>query len=380
MIYADYAATTPVRPEVFEAMSPYFSGQYFNPSSVYREGREAALAVQNARRITASYLNAREDEILFTSGGTESDNLAVKGTALHPDNKKRHIITSSIEHHAVLESCRFLERFGFTVTCLPVDRLGRVKVETLEAAFTPDTFLVSVMWVNNETGVIQDIKALADAAHRHGCLFHTDAVQAMGTQAVDVEASGVDLLSFSAHKIYGPKGCGALYCRKGVPLLRLISGGQQERYLRGGTENVPAIAGLGRAVELLASERERETAVLENLKAMLLKRLEGRDGILVNSPPAACVPSILNLGFRGIEAEGLVFHLSRQGILLSMGAACDTKSVEPSHVMKAMGVQEEYLRGCIRISLGRGTKQEEIDLLCGKLLETVERMGRQADG
>ncbi|MBT9779553.1 aminotransferase class V-fold PLP-dependent enzyme [Clostridium sp. MCC353] len=380
MIYADYAATTPVRPEVLEAMIPYFTGHYFNPSSVYREGREAALAVENARRITASCLNAGEDEILFTSGGTESDNLAVKGTALHPDNKRRHIITSSTEHHAVLESCRFLEQYGFTVTYLPVDRLGRVRKETLEAAFTPDTFLVSIMWVNNETGVIQDIKTLADAAHRHGCLFHTDAVQAMGTQTVDVKATGVDLLSFSAHKIYGPKGCGALYCRKGVPLKRLISGGQQERYLRAGTENVPAVAGFGKAVELLASERERDAAAMESLKTMMLNRLEGRNGILVNSPAAACVPSILNLGFREIEAEGLVFHLSRQGILVSMGAACDTKSVEPSHVLKAMGVPEEYLRGCIRISLGHGMKREEVELLCGRLLETVERIGGLADG
>ena len=380
MIYADYAATTPVREEVLEAMLPYLAGQYYNPSSVYREGRQAAMAVRSARETAASCLNAGADEILFTSGGTESDNLAIKGAALHPDNKKRHIITSSTEHHAVLESCRFLERHGFSVTYLPVDRLGRVSVKALEEAFTADTFLVSVMWVNNETGTVQDIKPLAEAAHRHGCLFHTDAVQAMATQKVDVKAAGVDLLSFSAHKIYGPKGCGALYCRKGVRLECMNSGGQQENYLRGGTENVPAIAGMGKAVELLETEREQVSGRMERMKDAFLSRLEGREGILVNSPSGVTAPSVLSLGFQGIEAEGLVFHMSRQGFLISMGAACDTKSVEPSHVMTAMGVPEEYVRGNVRISLGRDTTPEDMELLCRTLLETAERMRGWSDG
>lgn len=376
MIYADYAATTPMHPSVLRAMEPYCLEQFFNPSSIYPEGRRVLAALEEARRQVAHYIGAKPGEIIFTGGGTESDNLAIKGLALHPNNQKRHIITTQIEHHAVLEPCRWLERQGFTVTYLPVDRYGRVSPEHLEQVIDEDTFLVSVMWVNNETGTLQEIQGLAETAHRHGALFHTDAVQAMTTQVVDVNALGVDLLTLSAHKFYGPKGCGALYCREGVLLEAVNSGGQQEFHVRGGTENVPAVIGMAQAVALLSDSRSQSTVQMQRLKDKLISAFSGEEDVLVNSPAECTVPSVCNLGFRGIEAEAVVFYMSREGILISMGAACNTRSVEPSHVIEALHVPDGYLRGCVRISLSGGMTDQELDKLCSSLKRTVERLKR----
>lgn len=376
MIYADYAATTPVHPSVLRAMEPYFSESFFNPSAIYPQGRQVQAALEGARRRVADYMGAKPEEIIFTGGGTEGDNLAIKGLALHPDNKKRHIITVQTEHHAVLESCRWLEQRGFAVTYLPVDRYGRVSAELLEQQINEDTFLISVMWVNNETGTLQDIQSLAAAAHRHGAVFHTDAVQAMATQAVDVRRLGVDLLTISAHKFYGPKGCGALYCREGISLAAVNSGGQQESYLRGGTENVPAITGLAEAVTLLEKNREKDVAHMQKLKDRLLDMFEEKPGVLVNSPSEFTSPSICNLGFQGMEAEAVVFYLSREGVLISMGAACNTRSVEPSHVIKALHLPEDYLRGCIRISFSGDMTSQDLEFICSSLEKTIERLKR----
>lgn len=371
MIYADYAATTPPDPRVTARMQPYLSEQFYNPSSIYQDARKVRAAVEDARRQAAQLIGAPPERIFFTSGGTESDNLAVLGTALHPSNRKRHIITSAVEHHAVLGSCAWLKHFGFRVTDLEVDRFGRVSPETLAEAMEPDTFLVSVQWVNNEIGTIQDIPALAHVAHKGGAWFHTDAVQAMTTQPV---SAGIpDLLSFSSHKIYGPKGAGVLYVREGVPLAPLIHGGQQEQRLRGGTENVPALVGLGAAAELLTAERAQHTAQLKRWKRLLLDRLDGLDGVRVNSPAGITADNILHFSAENREAEALLMRLLKKGVQASMGSACDTERVEPSHVVRAIKLPEEYARGSIRISLGMRMDDRMIDELaaavcavCGK--------------
>lgn len=377
MIYADYAATTPVHEEVLRAMEPYFTTQFFNPSAVYSGGRENAKALEKARENMASCIGASGSELIFTSGGTESDNLAIKGIALHPQNQRRHIITTQIEHHAVLEPCRWLETQGFSVTYLPVNAHGIVEPEMLRQALTEDTCLVSVMWVNNETGAVQNIRELAQMTHEAGAWFHTDGVQAMTTQEVHVKELGVDLFSFSAHKFYGPKGCGALYCRAGVPLAAQNQGGQQEFYHRGGTENVPAIIGMAKAMELLQKNRRRHVERMEEYRQMLLKHFAGKKNVRLQSIPEFCVPSIMNLGFSGIEAEGILFYLNQQEIFLSMGAACNTRSIEPSHVLRAMQVPEEYVRGCVRISLSGEMKRQEVEILANQLEWVVQRLHRR---
>ena len=371
MIYADYAATTPTDPRVTACMQPYLSEQFYNPSSIYPDARKVRAAVERAREQAARLLGAQPEHVFFTSGGTESDNLAILGTALHPSNRKRHIITSAVEHHAVLESCAWLERFGFRVTYLAVDRFGSVSPEALAEVMGPDTFLVSIQWVNNEIGTIQDIPALARAAHEGGAWFHTDAVQAIATQPVSVDA--IDLLTFSSHKIYGPKGAGVLYVREGVPLAPLIHGGQQEKSLRGGTENVPALIGMGAAAELLAAERAQHTVQLKRWKKMLLDRLEGLRGVQVNSPAGITADNVLHFSVKNREAEALLLRLLQKGVQASMGSACDTERVEPSHVVWAIGLPEDYARGSIRLSLGMRMNDHEIDELadavcavCGK--------------
>ena len=371
MIYADYAATTPTDPRVTACMQPYLSEQFYNPSSIYPDARKVRAAVERAREQAARLLGAQPEHVFFTSGGTESDNLAILGTALHPSNRKRHIITSAVEHHAVLESCAWLERFGFRVTYLAVDRFGSVSPEALAEVMGPDTFLVSIQWVNNEIGTIQDIPALARAAHEGGAWFHTDAVQAIATQPVSVDA--IDLLTFSSHKIYGPKGAGVLYVREGVPLAPLIHGGQQEKSLRGGTENVPALIGMGAAAELLAAERAQHTVQLKRWKQMLLDRLEGLRGVQVNSPAGITADNVLHFSVKNREAEALLLRLLQKGVQASMGSACDTERVEPSHVVWAIGLPEDYARGSIRLSLGMRMNDHEIDELadavcavCGK--------------
>ena len=365
MLYFDYAATTPVDGQVVAAMAPFFTEEFYNPSSLYTPGKKAGQAIQKARSQVAALIGAEPEEILFTSGGTEADNTALIGAALAARKRgslRRKLVVSAIEHHAVLETCRFLETLGFETVLLPVDPLGRVLPETLAEAVGPDTAVVSVMWVNNEIGTLQDIPTLAAVAHRAGALFHTDAVQALGTQPVDFHRCGADLMSISSHKIYGPKGCGALAVRTGVELPALLHGGQQEGGRRGGTENVPAIVGFGKAAQLLSQRREADARQMLAHKLRMLAALASED-ILCLSPPEATAPSVLNIALRGVEAEGMVFCLNREGICLSMGAACNSKSVEPSHVVRALGMPEEYVRGCLRLSFGRGQSDEDCDVL-----------------
>jgi cysteine desulfurase len=378
MMYFDYAATTPVAPEVYEAMAPYFCRDFFNASGLYQGGRAAHAAMERARDQLAALLDCRPEDLTFTSGGTEADNLAVTGTALaalENKNPRRRVLCSAVEHHAVLESCEALKRLGFQPEILPVDGYGRVLPETLAKALGSDVLLVSVMWVNNELGTIEDIPALAKLAHQSGAIFHTDAVQALATQNVDVTACGADLLTVSAHKIYGPTGAGALWVRPGTPIRAVQHGGQQERRLRGGTENVPAIVGFGAAAELLQGRREQDAAELLARRTRLLARLR-RPGVRINSPAEGFAPGVLNAAFLDAEAEGMLFMLDREGYCLSMGSACNSQSVEPSHVIRAIGLPEEYARGCVRVSFGRGQTDEMIDLLAGRLLALAEQMRR----
>lgn len=373
MIYADYAATTPVDPGVLECMLPYLREQFFNPSALYPQAQMVKAAMDQARSQVASLIGGTPEEIIFTSGGTESDNLAILGTALHPDQKKRHLITSSIEHHAILSSCDWLESHGFRVTRLRVDAYGRVDPRELEAAMTPDTFLVSVMWVNNELGTVQNIGELSRIAHAGGALFHTDAVQAATTQHIDVAAQQIDLLSISSHKIYGPKGCGALYVRKGVPVTAMHHGGQQEGYLRGGTENVPAIIGMGAAAQLLQETFEDRCEKMIRWKNRLVEGFSRLENVRIDSPLDCSAPSILHLSVKDAEAEGLLFWLSRAGVAASMGSACNTQSVEPSHVIRAINLPPEYARGSIRLSLGCGLDDEQIEQLIQIITKTIHR-------
>lgn len=365
MIYADYAATTPVDPRVAERMLSCLREDFYNPSSVYPAARKVRSAVEAARDNVRALIGAEDGRVIFTSGGTEADNLAVLGTALHPENHKRHIITTAIEHHAILESCEWLETQGFRVTYLPVDRRGRISLEDLRNAIDDDTFLVSVMWVNNEIGTVQDIDAISEIVHSRGVLFHSDAVQAMTSQHVSTEK--VDLLTLSSHKIYGPKGAGALYVRDNVPLSPVMHGGQQEMHLRGGTENVPSIVGFGEAARLLKAEREELIENMHSWKKYLTERLSGTEGLIINSPMDVTADTVFHFSVKDAEAEGLLLKLAMSGVMASMGSACNTESVEPSHVVKAIGLGQEYIRGSIRISMGRGLSMKDIEELAEKI-------------
>lgn len=374
MIYADYAATTPLDSLVFEHMRPYLTDCYYNPSALYPEARQAYEALGRARKQTADLIGAPAERIVFTSGGTEGDNLAVLGTALHAGQHRRHLITSAIEHHAILETCAWLEPKGFRVTRLPVDSRGLVNPRDLEKAMTKDTFLVSVMWVNNELGTVQDIPELARIAHAGGALFHTDAVQAVTTQDIDVEAAGIDMLTLSSHKFYGPKGAGALYVREGVPISPMQHGGQQEYLLRGGTENVPALIGMGAAAQRLKESGKHIRSDMARWKKRLIRELTKVEGIRINSPCKYTADSILHLAVEGIEAEGMLFWLARAGVQASMGSACNSSSVEPSHVVRAIGLSEKWARGCVRLSFGCGLTDEKIDELIKSIIGTVKHL------
>lgn len=371
MIYADYASTTPMDAGVLEDMMPYLTSEFYNPSSIYPKGIETKTAIQQSRKRIADILGANEKEIIFTSGGTESNNLAIKGVATHPENSKRHIITTQIEHHSVLNPCKYLEDRGYRVSYLPVSQNGIVAAQDLEKLLCEDTLLVSVMYINNEIGSIQNIKELCGIAHNHGALFHTDAVQAFCTEALDVSELGVDLLSISAHKFYGPKGIGLLYYREGVKLQAQIQGGQQEGHMRGGTEPVAQIIGMAKAAELVKMQREDLTLKLKRQKDIIIQRVCGLKDIIINGKQSAACPSIINIGFKDIEAEGIVFKLAMEGIMVSMGAACNTASIEPSHVLKAIGVDSDYLRGCIRISLGKNITDEDCYIIADNLIKII---------
>ena len=372
-IYLDYAATAPVLPEVLDAMLPFFVSQFGNPSGIHANGREARKAVEQARRQTAKALGAESQEICFTSGGSESNNLAVQGTAFALRGKGNHLITSQIEHPSVLKTCRWLEKQGFRVTYLPVDSSGTVSPESVREAIGPETILVSVMTANNEIGTIQPVSQIGEICREKNIVFHTDAVQAAGLLKTDVKELHADLLSISAHKFHGPKGVGALYIRKGTRLESLIHGGAQEKGLRAGTENVPGIAGMGKAIEIAMAEMEEKPARIRELRDLLAGRiLEKVPGAKMNGHPTMRLPNNCHFSFSGIESEALLLRLDLAGISVSGGSACTSGSMEPSHVLQAIGLKDEMLKGGIRLTLGRETTREEIEKTARILAEIVE--------
>lgn len=371
-IYLDNAATTAVSPEVVEAMLPYFSQVYGNASSIHGPGREAKRAMEAARRQVANALNAAvPQEIYFTAGGSESDNWAIKGAAL--EKGCGHIITTAIEHHAVLHTCQWLEKQGFQVTYLPVDEYGRVTAAQVEEALRPDTILVSVMAANNEIGTLQPIGEIGALCREKGVLFHTDAVQAVGAIPIDVQAMHIDLLSLSAHKLHGPKGVGALYIRKGVKLDRLIHGGAQERGFRAGTENVPGIVGLGKAIEIAHANLAENTARMTALRDRLIEGVMARiPEVSLNGHPTHRLPNNVNLSFRYIEGEALLLRLDLAGVAGSSGSACTSGTLDPSHVLLAIGLPHEIAHGSLRLSLGTDTADADIEAVLRILPPIVE--------
>lgn len=374
-VYLDYSATTPVRREVLETMLPYFHDQPGNASSLHWVGQEAKHALESSRRTVARVLGAQNREIYFTSGGTEGDNQAITGLACAVRDRGRHIITSAIEHHAVLHTVEFLKQQGWDVTILPVDEHGLVHVETLRDALRRETVLVSIMLANNEIGTIEPVAELVRVAHEHGAWFHTDAVQAMGKMPVRVDELGVDLLSLTAHKFSGPKGIGVLYVRSGTPVQPLLYGGSQEGALRPGTQNVAGIVGLTKALELateeLASEPARWAALRDRLQESILSRLPA---VRVNGHPTQRLPNILNISIAGVEGESLLLALDVKGVAVSTGSACAAGSAEASHILQAIRVPAEYLQGSLRLSLGHETTEEDVDYAADALVEVVEAL------
>jgi cysteine desulfurase len=374
-VYLDHSATTPVRPEVVEAMLPYLTEKFGNASSIHGFGREAKVALEESREKVAQILGATPSEVYFTSGGTESDNLAIKGVAYANRNKGRHVITSQIEHHAVLESCKFLEKEGFEVTYLPVDSFGLVHPEDLRNAIRDDTVLVSIMHANNEVGTIQPIEELSQAARERGKYFHTDAVQSLGKMPIDVRKLEVDLISMSGHKIYGPKGVGAIYIRKGTRITAWAHGGHHERSRRAGTENVPGIVGFTRALELLSAEMEDHSRHMGNLAETLHRKLvDTIPDVVMHGHPQKRIPNILSLSFKGVEGESVILSLDLKGVAVASGSACTSGTLEPSHVLSAMKVPADIAQGAIRFSLGRDNTTDDVDYVAGLLPEIIQRL------
>lgn len=375
MIYLDYNATTPLDKRVLAAMQPYLTDIYSNPSSVYRFAQKSRRAVEEARKKVADLICAEPKEIIFTGGGTEADNLAVKGAAMVSGNKGKHIITSKIEHHAVLHSCEFLATQGFKVTYLDVDQYGIVDLKQLEESISKDTILVSIMHANNEIGTIEPLSAISAICRRNNCLFHTDAVQSVGKIKVDVKELGVDLLSLSAHKIYGPKGVGALYIRKGVKITSLIHGGGHENNMRSGTENVAGIVGLGAACAYAGGEQAKEEKMIRTLRDRLQAGIEAKiPQVIVNGHPKERLYNTLNVCIKHIEGEGMLINLDFEGISASSGSACTSGSLEPSHVLLALGLPHETAHGSLRFSLGKYTTSKDIDKVLEVLPKIVERL------
>ena len=370
----DHSATTPVAPEVLAAMLPYFGEKFGNASSLHRSGREAKEALEDSREKVAALLGARAEEIIFTSGGTESDNLALKGIALKNRKLGKHIITTQIEHPAILETCRALEKDGFEVTYLPVTGEGLVELSTLEASIRPDTILISVMHANNEVGTIQPLEEIGRLAAERDIYLHSDAVQSVGKIPVNVDDLGVDLLSLSAHKLYGPKGVGALYIRKGTKLESIIQGGGHERRLRSGTENISGIVGLARAAELSEWDMPREAERLAGLRDRLAELVLGevKDG-WINGTMKKRLPGNLNFGFKYVEGESLLLFLDSKGICVSTGSACSSHKLEPSHVLMSLGLKAEECHGSLRITLGMSNTLDEVEYVAESIVEAVER-------
>lgn len=374
-VYLDHAATTPCDPEVIEAMQPYWQVKFGNPSSPYRLGGEAEEAIEQARAKLAGLIGADSSEIIFTGSGTESDNMAIKGVAYKCQKRGRHIVTTQVEHPAVLESCRWLEKQHFEVTYLPVDEWGVVRVSDVTNAIRADTILVSIMHGNNEVGSIQPIEQISQVTRERGVYVHVDAVQTGGSIPINVKKLGVDLLSLSAHKLYGPKGVGALYLKKGGTLDPWLHGGQQENRWRASTQNVPGIVGFGRAAEL-AGER-----MVEDCDRMVMLRDKLMDGLLnripdlkINGHATSRLPGNVNVSVAGVEGEGMVLHLDAAGIMCSTGSACSSHNLKPSHVLIAMGIRHEIAHGSLRFTLGRSTTEAEIDYVLEVLPTIVEKL------
>ncbi|MBM6967683.1 cysteine desulfurase family protein [Pseudoramibacter alactolyticus] len=373
-IYLDHAATTPVDPAVAQAMQPYLDAVFGNPSAVYRDGQAAQAGVEEARRQVAALLKAEPASIFFTSGGSESDNWAIKGTAFALRARGRHLITTAIEHPAVLGTCAFLERCGFEITYLPVDSVGLVDPKALKAAIQDDTILVSVMAANNEIGTVEPIAELAAVAHAAGVRFHTDAVQACGNVSMDVRALDVDLLSLSGHKFYGPKGVGALYVRPGCKLEPLIHGGEQERGRRAGTENTAAIVGIGAAAKLAAADQAAGARREAALRDALIAGLTAIPGVRLTGHPERRLPGNASFCFDDLRSEALLTALDLAGIEASGGSACTAGSLSPSHVLAAIGVPENRARNALRLTLGRGTTAKQIEQTVTAVRRIVERL------
>ncbi|HEX7574835.1 MAG TPA: cysteine desulfurase NifS [Candidatus Methanoperedens sp.] len=372
-VYMDHSATTAVDPAVIEAMLPYFSEKYGNPSSLYSIGRQSRKAVEESRQKIADLIGAKKEEIIFTGSGTESDNLAIKGIALKNRNIGDHIITSSIEHHAVLHTCKYLERNGFKVTYLPVSKEGLVDPYDVEKAITSQTILVSIMHANNEIGTIQPIEEIGRMAKEKNIPFHTDAVQTVGKIPVNVDALGVSLLSMSAHKIYGPKGVGALYLRKGTFVEPQMHGGGHERNIRSSTENVPGIVGFGKACELAKAHLPDE-ANLAKLRDSLIKGVLAIKDSYLNGHPTKRLPGNANFRFSYIEGESMILNLDMKSVAASTGSACSSTSLEPSHVLIAIGLRPEESHGSLRLTLGRENTQEDVDYVLSILPEIVNKL------
>lgn len=374
-IYMDNAATTPLKKEVLDEMLPFFTENYGNPSSVYSLGSASKVAVEKAREQVANALGADKKEIFFTAGGSESDNWAIKGIAYNRRKKGNHIITSKIEHHAVLHTCEYLEKQGFEVTYLDVDSEGQIKLDDLKNAIKDTTILITIMYANNEIGTIQPIKEIGKIAKENNIVFHTDAVQAVGSVKIDVDDLNIDLLSISAHKFFGPKGIGALYIRKGIRLDNLISGGGQERGKRAGTENVAAIVGMGKAIELANEDLEQHNKKLSALRDYLINKIEDNfKHIRLNGHRTNRLPGNVNFSFEFIEGESLLLMLDMSGIAASSGSACTSGALDPSHVLLAIGLSHEIAHGSLRLSLSEFNTEEEVDFVVEKLVGIVDRL------
>jgi cysteine desulfurase len=374
-IYLDYAATTPVDPQVLQAMQPYFFEEFGNPSSIHSFGQEAKKAIEEAREKVASFLGAKPEEIIFTSGGTESNNFAVEGVAYAQEKKGNHIVTTAIEHHAITEPCKFLEKHGFKVTYVGVDKYGLVNPSDIQKAITDKTILVSVMHANNEIGTIQPIAEIGKIAREKGISFHTDAVQTVGHIPTNVDELNVDLLSLSAHKFYGPKGVGVLYVRKGTRIERFLHGGDQEKGRRASTHNTPGIVGLAKALELCQEKMQDEAKFQMYLRDKLIKEIQNKiSEVYLNGHPTLRLPNNVNFSIKYIEGESILLNLDMLGIAASTGSACTSTSLEPSHVLLAIGLSHEIAHGSLRLTLGRWTEEDDVDYLLQNLPPVVEKL------
>lgn len=375
LIYVDNAATTKILPEVLECMLPYLKQEYGNPSSIYSIGRESRKAIESARKQVAKAINGETSEIYFTSGGSESDNWAVKGIAFANENKGRHIITTSIEHHAILHTCKYLEKYGFEITYLPVKSNGVIDIEDLKKAIRKDTILISTMFANNEIGTIQPIKEIGKIAKEKGIYFHTDAVQAVGQIPINVKDLNIDLLSLSGHKFNGPKGVGALYIRKGVNISNMIHGGGQERNMRAGTENVASIVGMGKAIEIATKDIEEKNTYVLGLRDTLIKGLLNTiPDTILNGDKKIRLANNVNVCFKYIEGESILLMLDHLGVCASSGSACTSGSLEPSHVLLAIGLPHEIAHGSLRLTLSKENTQKDIAYILEILPPIIEKL------